>query len=314
MKRADAHTHSGAGVSGHGRIAGAFAAAGIDARSAGPHAWTVGLPSTRMRAAAVLSGEWLAFRVDAPPGAVRRLFDVSDPAAALERNANLPAGVRLALEVDAAGPRPVVRAEVPLEAAGDGDAALGATVVATCAALSAALTRRCIPPAAFATSLMDASAIAALCATAGRNAVADAKRGEVRVALDVARGAFRQAVVRGADDGLRLEWILSRDDGAAAAPLAGRAVALLLLRAAAVVPWARPVGRHADRETGFELHIECDPSPERLDLACATLSRAAALCAAEAEALCADAALARLYVAETLPPLVRRMRPAIRWF
>jgi len=252
---------------------------------AGPDAWrfTADVAGAPLTGDAVSDGDWLDLTV--PAGESRAVLD---DWRSLERNATLPAGVRLVATTAGIG----LRADVPLAADGDATSLLRAAVGALAAAAGlAGAPARSDAAAAPATNAAPERITAPRFATAPRGA------DEWTVDLAVPDLAARAVVRRAPDATLAVTVALLDEMPQALSATARRAVARLLGRVATLVRLARPaVDVGAPASLRFEV-LGVDADAVALDHACGALAAACRLAAAETPALLSDDALARRFLA-----------------
>ncbi|MCC6850251.1 MAG: hypothetical protein IT294_17305 [Deltaproteobacteria bacterium] len=267
------------------RAAAALAAAMDAVAPARPDAWrfTTDVAGTPLAGEAVSDGDWLDLTVPAAePRAVLQDWR------ALERNAALPAGVRLVAAAGGVG----LRVDVPIAADVDAvphlRAAVGALAAAAGLGGAPAIAGAAAPPATDAAP----ERIAAM-------RFAAAPRGADEWTVDLAVPDFAtRAVVRRAPDATLAVAVALVDEAPRAFSEAGRrAVARLLGRVATLVRLARPaVDAGAPASLRFEaLGVRADAAA--LDHACGALAAACRLAAVETTALLVDDTLARRFLA-----------------
>jgi len=287
-----------------------LSAACAGTRRVGPSAWQMGRAAHGPRIDAAVNADWLSLatrRSRAP----RVCAAGSTAAALLEANAALAHGVRFVL--DDAPPAPVsARADIALHrdaglADADFDHTLTARVRASCDALVHAARAPLASLRSHAGPRMpgsrpDAGTLTTLAALHWPVHGADGER--VRVDLDCAAGAVRQARIEQRNGPVHASWDLRTDLPDTLEPDARGAIAVLLLRTAAALPRLRPLTR-AGEFIGFEIMVPPPADATDLDRALGALSLAAAMAGTEAEALAASPDLARTYLSARLRAAAR---------
>ena len=274
------------------RAAAALAASTHGLWPAGPDAWRftahVGT-ADRLTGGAEIDGDWLVLTVPT------ELHDGAEDWQALERNARLPAGVRLVPSGAGWG----LRVDVPVAAGADAPADLHAAI----AALGAALARGAEQTTRSALPITDAAVM-----PVAPTRFAAVPRGADAWAVDLGVPAFttRAVVSRAPDATLAVSVSLAEDVAGPSTDMGRRAVARLLARVGTLVRLVRPA---VDVGAPGSLRLEVRglrPDAAALDDACAALATACRLAAVETTALLSDDALARRFLALDLAAAVAR--------